>query len=364
MKRPMLLLACVAAATQLGNTDCGQIIKDPGFDLWCGDRLCYWNIERGDAVRVPTWHAGDDGVEMIGDDVAISQATPVDSSDSDCIQFSMLTDVALDAEVHLQFDVFGDGVVDYDQLIPTASWTTVEYKVRLDRPYNGIVFRLVKKGPGHAVLAEIKASTSDHCAGEPIHFPPRINGSWCETADQCLSQLCSGSLFERQCAACTSDTECADGSVCGLDDAIASWLTPFRACLPAASRRLGERCVEDAECATGVCNEGACSTCDATHGCAGGETCTQVSRTIPAPGGAIGAYALPPSECDAGLGHRATGETCLRDDDCAGARCDGPALTICDGDGRSCSTDLDCPVDPQLVHGRCLVAGIAGGTCR
>jgi hypothetical protein len=42
------------AASQLGATDCGQIITDRGFDLWCGDRLCYWKPERGDVAQVPT----------------------------------------------------------------------------------------------------------------------------------------------------------------------------------------------------------------------------------------------------------------------------------------------------------------------
>src|SRR5215468_1920822 len=64
----------VAAAGQLGATDCGGgITRDPGFDLWCGDVLCAWKIERGEVLRVPTWNEGDAGVELVGPDAAIEQ---------------------------------------------------------------------------------------------------------------------------------------------------------------------------------------------------------------------------------------------------------------------------------------------------
>ena len=36
-----------------------------GFDAWCGDRLCHWTLEKGEIRRVSTWHAGDDGVELV-----------------------------------------------------------------------------------------------------------------------------------------------------------------------------------------------------------------------------------------------------------------------------------------------------------
>src|SRR5580765_7181290 len=104
--RSLLLLA--VACTQLGATDCGQALKDTGFDLWCGDHLCDWKIERGDIKRVPTWNEGDPGVELIGLDAAIEQLSPVDSGDGDCLQFSMIANVDDTADVELNIDVFGD----------------------------------------------------------------------------------------------------------------------------------------------------------------------------------------------------------------------------------------------------------------
>ena len=36
---------------------CGEsIVKDPNFDLWCGETLCNWQVEQGTITRAPTWH--------------------------------------------------------------------------------------------------------------------------------------------------------------------------------------------------------------------------------------------------------------------------------------------------------------------
>jgi hypothetical protein len=373
MRLPFSIVA-VVAVSQMGATDCGQVIKDPGFDLWCGDHLCDWKIEKGDAVRVPTWHAGDDGVEMIGTDVLISQQTPVTSSDSTCIAFSMLTDVDLDANVKLQFDVFGDGTIDYEQQIPAATWAPVEYLVRIPGSWNGIELRLSKQGAGHAVLAEIKAETrqASECASlTPIALPPRINGSWCDAAADCTSGACDASFdsldANKTCGACATDADCAPGSVCGTDDGVAAWMSPFRACVPKNSRTLGEICAEDAECATGVCNQ-TCSTCKSDAACTPGEKCAAADQAFPAPMGNM-YYSMPTFECAPGAHSRASGQTCFRDDDCASAHCAGTAIDACidvfgGGDGRACASDLDCPENGALDHTPCVAVGLAGGTCQ
>src|SRR5438105_10923360 len=84
------VIAATLAAGQLGATDCGGgITRDPGFDLWCGDALCAWKIERGDIRRAPTWHEADAGVELVMPDTAIEQFTPVNSLDGTCIRFDL-----------------------------------------------------------------------------------------------------------------------------------------------------------------------------------------------------------------------------------------------------------------------------------
>ena len=50
-------LACLALLVACGD----NLIKDPSFDLWCGDVLCKpWEVS-GHVARVGTWHDRDYG---------------------------------------------------------------------------------------------------------------------------------------------------------------------------------------------------------------------------------------------------------------------------------------------------------------
>jgi hypothetical protein len=361
-KLSLALFVLPVAVSQMGATDCGQIIKDPGFDLWCGDRLCDWKTERGQIKQVPTWHAGDDGVELVGGDVAISQATFVNSGDGTCIEFSMLTNIASDAEVHLQFDVFGDGTVDHDERVPTAGWAPVSYKVLIAPPFNGVTFRLTKTGPGQAVLAEIKAEISGDCPGAPIALPPRPNGGWCYAGADCASGTCNGVAVpfgpHPVCGGCASSADCAPGTACSVEDTVPPWLDPFQTCLPDGSRRLGEQCVGDGECSTGHCTGGVCSACVGT--CADGRACRPVDDGLLAGGGAW----TPPTTCGPNQGDGIPGSTCFTGADCLSGACAGTPLSICADDGRTCTSSVDCPVDQTLAHHACVAVGTPGGTCQ
>src|SRR5262245_3401858 len=107
-KSTFISIVIAGAVASGGATECGQIIDDRGFDLWCGDRLCVWQVDKGDVRRAATWHDEDAGVEMVGTDVAISQLTPVESSDGHCIRFTLVADIEETAEVHLELDIYGD----------------------------------------------------------------------------------------------------------------------------------------------------------------------------------------------------------------------------------------------------------------
>ena len=61
--------------------------------------MCAWKTERGDVQKVPTWNAGDPGVELVGNDVAIEQVSPVDSGDGSCLEFDLIADVDENAQV-------------------------------------------------------------------------------------------------------------------------------------------------------------------------------------------------------------------------------------------------------------------------
>src|SRR3954454_2981935 len=125
MKHLTILLTLVAAS-QIGATDCGGgVLQDPGFDLWCGDSLCAWKLERGDIERAPTWHEKDAGVGFVSDDVAIVQTSSVNDRDGHCIVFDMIADVDLGADVAVNIDIEADGTVERTEQIPTSHWQPI-----------------------------------------------------------------------------------------------------------------------------------------------------------------------------------------------------------------------------------------------
>src|SRR5437660_8478969 len=121
MTRSFSFVLAVVALSQVGATDCGQVLRDPGFDLWCGKALCAWTVERGTVAKVPTWNEGDPGVSFVGTDVAIAQLAPVNGGDSNagCIEFDLIANVDENAELELDVDVNGDGSVELTERIPT-----------------------------------------------------------------------------------------------------------------------------------------------------------------------------------------------------------------------------------------------------
>lgn len=357
---PLLLLA--AAVSQLGATDCGEIIKDDGFDLWCGEVLCSWKLVRGEVRQVATWHEADSGVELLGTDTAISQMTPVNHYDTNCIRFDLVANVDESAEVRLNIDVYGDGSIELSERIPTSHWKPLSYKIAMAAPYTGVRFELTKRGTGTAVLAQISAETATgECTGlTPINGGPARNGAFCVDDANCDSGLCRyvddpTALLgvARVCVGCDPDAStCTTGSVCGVGEAGSYVYRVPIECVPAAARELGEQCISNAECESNVCAEFVCSTCSATVACAGAEECRL-------------AYPNGPALCSPGLHIRVSGEPCATDGDCASNQCNGAERKQC-SDGRVCSSPASCPVDDDdgLSQGPCDSVGIQGGSCQ
>jgi hypothetical protein len=350
MRRPLLAIALVLGAG--GATECGQIVDDRGFDLWCDDSLCTWVLEKGDIAPAATWHPDDLGVEMIGDDTAISQMTPVDFHDGTCVRFTLVADIAEDAEVRLLMDVFGDGSVEMDERIPTSDWRKLTYLVRMPADYSGVRFRLTKRGTGHAVLANIGAeiAQTDDCT-TPALTTVRPDGGFCVADADCTSGQCFEwpGDWKDVCGACGADTDCTGGELCVVGGAIDGWLAVASQCLPPNTLADGLHCLRDQECASGLCVDGVCGECRATTDC-GGAACVAAAAPVPA-------------RCDRG---RASGATCFTAADCDSGVCNGTALLGCDGKlDRECATDADCPgelSDPD--DHSCATVGFAGGTCQ
>jgi hypothetical protein len=365
MKRMLLLTTIgIAGASQLGNTNCGQITRDPGFDLWCGDQLCAWKVVRGDTERVATWHESDSGVALVGDDAAISQLTPVNSGDGNCIRFELVADVDDNADAYLDIDIEGDGRIERHERIPTSHWKPVSFDIATANIYDGIRFELGKRGPGRAAFARIDAHTrpAEDCVGlAPIASAKRPLGAACGDATDCMSNQCAASTarplppywqdawlgFNLVCVGCTAQTACGTNEVCGYNDPNAPILGAFAACVPTHVRALGDRCLVDDDCMSGMCQLGVCSACRIGAACRDG---------------VCAAYGGGPAIC-ASLEHRAqSGEPCGANADCASGTCNGGERRECE-DGRSCINALQCPAGNDLIPGDCKTVGIEGGTC-
>ncbi|HEY0252846.1 MAG TPA: hypothetical protein VGC41_15025 [Kofleriaceae bacterium] len=355
MKASSILFAALALS-QMGATDCGGVLRDPGFDLWCGDGLCAWKTERGDVKKVATWNEGDPGVELVGEDVAIEQLSPVASSDGSCIEFDLIANVDINSQVALNIDVFGDGSIEHTQPIPTSSWAPLSYRLPITGTFDGIRFEITKRGTGTAQLAQVGAKiVTDGCeAFSPITPAPGPDGAFCRENAGCTSGICDGYT----CAGCKDGT-CAATETCGVGRAISPIDSIPRECVATGTSPLGETCLVDAECASGICTPngagslGTCSTCDpAESACASGAACG-IAWSVP----------FAPHVC-APNGHTGIpGAACSTNADCMSNACHGTDRYQCD-DGRACASAADCPFGDDLQNGPCnSVAGKTGGSC-
>ena len=362
-------IVAVVALSQMGATDCGQVVKDPGFDLWCGDSLCSWKVERGGITRVPTWHEGDSGVQFDGPDTAIEQLASFNSGDGDCIVFDLVANVDDNAEVYLNVDVQGDGVLEMHERLPTSHWKPLSYAIAILRPFDGVRFEIAKTGAGTAVIAQVGATTSDKCQGlTPLDPGPRKNGATCDAGGDCASGICKTSPTPvnqwgtgKVCMGCDPALQaCGGGETCGLVDPVAPIYAVPVACEPQHGRALGELCLTDNDCATQLCQHdtgattGYCSSCGGVVNCQTGQTCHQAWSIDTG----FGILPIGPGTCSNGR----PGDGCAADGDCTSHHCTGSTRRQC-GDGRSCATRDDCPVTSDLPPGECTTVGIQGGSC-
>jgi hypothetical protein len=359
----------LAATPALMGAKCGEsLVKDPGFELWCGETLCAWKVEEGQILKTATWHERDHGVELLGSAVHLSQRAEVVSERPDCLQFDLLANVAADTQVVLEMDFGDDGSAEFTQVLPTRPWSTLAYKTRAPSWYRVIKFSIRKRGAGHAVLARIRVGAETGCEGPPLSTANRPGGAACESAAQCRDGMCTPegkdetiALYPPDpratlCAACTADEHCQGSETCGLaiDDVRA-----YRRCLPAGGQHLGERCATDRQCSTGICCEGVCSECcPGRAACAGTRGCARAEVKA----------ALPPRRpwrCDAGLGTGPAGAWCLAAADCTSGACESEgSLSVCAGDGKTCDEARRCRDWGADLPNACTLLGAAGGRCR
>lgn len=346
-------LLCVALIPMMGaDGGCGDpILENNGFDLWCGDQLCFWEVEDGAAVKIPTWHAADFGIELRGNSAAISQQSRL--SGFDCLRIRAVANIEETAEVTVEVDFFDDGVVDASERIPTSDWAPITVLVTAPELYAGARFRIRKLGSGVAQLAELVVESADKCVDPPPVINDRPFGAVCVDGAQCASGMCDYlNLLSGTCGECLVDEDCA-GGVCGLTAPTSRVLDLHRVCAEPGAAAIGALCASDAECGSGYC-EGVCSSCRSAADC-GGAAC--VAHAFEVQTEERFAHIDLGLVCASG---GASGDPCTYDRECASGECAGPApLAMCSDDRRPCDNDADCYGDAF-----CVTVGTAGGSCQ
>ncbi len=365
-KRMIRAVMLATMAPMLMGASCEPVVKDSSFELWCGDQLCAWSTDSGSVRRVATWHEKDFGVELVGDGARISQRSDLDDS-TGCLRFELTAEIEDRASLVVEMDFFDDGKVDFSQIVPSAGWAPLHFDVPTPTSYRGVRFIVRKTGTGRAILAQLDVSKGGDCTSARPTLTDRPLGAECATeaggADPglCASALCDtrAGAGAPTCGACQDDTGCSAGQACGVESSGGRYL--HLGCGAAGRHGIGERCVAGTECASGVCCGGVCSECCAGTGpaCSGGRACSRIPFDPQ-----IKLLRLP-SLCAPGQGTGVAGAPCVGASDCASGRCAGAGtLSACQGDGRRCSTNDECHVQPVGEFGQnCIAIGTAGGRC-
>lgn len=351
-------LFAIFAFLSLSAESCGptHLIDDSGFDIWCGELLCNWELQSGAVERAPSWHKDDYAVEFVGDDVVISQLST--NATPSCIRFELLADIEDNARVTLTMDFFDDGVIDYTQELGHVRWESLAYYVTTPTTWDGVRFTLHKEGPGRARVAQVEAKADSACFDKAIEITNKPLGGSCDNGVECQSQYCEATVsasFGRVCSGCSTSEDCQDGNVCGVSSNSRFFSSVARTCVAPASRPIGSLCVGDSECRLGACNDGVCSECTTEFDCELNMLCGRPSHPE-----------LPEHRRAAMCTGGAPGTFCTQDIDCSSGSCiGGEPVKVCLRDGRDCQSYEDCPGDTfSAEDATCVVAGIDPGTCQ
>ena len=79
-KKPTFWPLLPVAVLVVGSAACPYAIGPDGNlpqRLWCGDKLCTWSVEEGEAHPAPTWHELDPEVRLAGPTVRLSRVDEV-----------------------------------------------------------------------------------------------------------------------------------------------------------------------------------------------------------------------------------------------------------------------------------------------
>lgn len=363
--RPVALVGLLSCGTS-------QILRNGGFDLWCGEDLCSWEVEEGWVEKVPTWHEQEYGVAMRGDRTVLSQLLDLSSQPHDrCVELAVTHLGGARDGLEVTLDLMDDGTDELVWEVPPSNYDRQARLFLLPSWFERPRLRITKQR-GQVVLghAEMFLTNDGGCYGDQLVLQDRPDGVPCESASDCRAEHCVRSVdtweqtplselvdHVRVCAECSDDADCAGSEVCGASPEPDPRMEVPRDCVPEASKALGELCAVDGECGTGVCCGGTCAECCAERPCTDGSICEPRSaepERLPGPPMCLGEP-------------RPQGAACLVDDDCASGACDHSSeLRVCELDGRRCETDDDCrqTVLGEALESACVRLGALGGVCQ
>ena len=330
-----------------------DLVRNAGFDTWCGLQPCGWDLTQGTATSVASWSEADRAVELSGLDATLQQVVTQAWSYESPLRCLTVQALADGAPLRLELDVQSDDTVDWTADVPASGWETHEFVVAPPAWFGDVTLRVAKPGGattrvGHLRLIPTECEQPRISQTQPIGRP-------CLAHDQCQNfALCAqvsptgetwpGSLHEtlpRACGECRSDEECAFGVPCTIGWSPSTFL--HRTC-GTAPRSLGERCVAGEDCKSGWCSSGRCSEC---------------LRNEPFPCECerlyVGGFHLADVCSDDA---RPAGADCMVHDQCA-RECVGLPLGLCSNDGRTCDDDTEC-----ASSGRCIHFLVRDGVCR
>jgi hypothetical protein len=283
MKLRRLFLISTGALIAVACTS--ELVSDSTFDAWCGDRLCSWKVDAGSVAHAKTWHSGDDGIELVGSPSAISQ---IIRPQTQHLELQIVADFEPNADVAIELDIGDDGTLDYSNVIPAGPpWSLQSMVIDLPGPADPTRLRIHKRGSGRARIGrlslqedsisfDLTTSVGEQCSGDSDLF---CETSFCKKAANASEGICTRCTSDADCGdnrfcdlspcavvpgacypipfvvMCTDDAQCSSGDICGalLGHLSSAGQKPYKQCKAPGSVPLGDACLADRECASGVC---------------------------------------------------------------------------------------------------------------
>jgi len=367
-------------------------------------RVADWVVTRGKAREVNTLSLDEIGVELIGTQASITRFVPPITWPRELsIRATVSDGVKLYAVLEyfvLSYDAFGDVVEplslinrDYSHYsshsvlgvdlqsetrlspafpveqkripISTDDWKQKTVTIDSWPSWHEVVhLSILKEGKGRAVVTRILIDYAD--LGDDDF------SDWCGKDRECSVGYCERSLKalnkysddddEGACVMCLEDAHCPGEGVCGLHEpgwfvSPESYWSDSPTCMPPGIHTLSDRCIGDAECFSGICCKGICSTCCVSEDCPMDQVCERAFDEF-----------LFPFQCAPGLGVLNPGDLCFRNEDCASGICMGSGaapipLSTHSESGIACQIDKDLP--PEEIDGvpTCWIFGVEDGRC-